>query len=199
MCRKISKVSPSEVDDAWSGKMNTTVVNPPIYEVVKKILEEEYEVSAHSLSEKTGESVLSACRLLDGLVKRNLIKKLERRRYRDGKDFNVYISAKERSPIEVMAHIEELAEQFDVCEAMISKMIGIAAFDAKTYLEKMRRQRVLQQNGKKYIDGSWQIMYTIYVEPPRQQSMMSSPAIRDALVAALFGNENRDSEAAWSF
>lgn len=116
------------------------------------------------------------------------------------KDVDDLWNKPKRTHADLKAEIEEMAEANDICELMIGKTLKISFKQARTYISQMVKDKVLQKAGKKCIDGSWQMMYQIYVEPPKQQSMIPSmPAVRDALVSALFGDDNRDSEAAWVF
>lgn len=116
------------------------------------------------------------------------------------KDVDDLWSKPKRTHADMKAQIEEMAEMEEVCELMLGKILNISYKQARIYISQMVKDKILQKYGKRYIDGSWQMMYGIYEAPPQQQSMIpSAPAVRDALVKALFGDDNRDSEAAWVF
>lgn len=179
------------------------------FQIVLDVLHKNGEVHTGLVADKIGLDTLSTGALLGSMVRQQLIKQIGKRRI-DGKVVQIYIGFKDKAPArvnhtsrpmcEILAEVEEMAENSDICERMVAKSLNVVPMLARDYIERLVRQKVLQKSGKQYIDGAWQVMYTIYVEPPKQVSMMDSlPAVRDALVAALFGSDNRDSEAAWVF
>lgn len=202
-----SHIKANEIEDAWNGKFAKPAPNK-IFEIVLGVLKRNGEVHTGLVSAKLGCDNRATGGILGAMVKQNIIKEYERRRI-NGKVVQIYIGFDDKPPVkvkhterpmcEILAEVEEIAEQSDVCELMIAKSLSVTPKLARDYIERLVRQKVLQKNGKMFIDGTWQIMYGIYVEPPRQQSMMSTPAARDWLVEALFGTANRDSEAAWLF
>lgn len=204
-------IAPKEVDEAWNGKFSSPVPEK-IYQNILDILKENGDLDNTMVTAKFGFDARTCAGLFSSMVRHNLIKEWSKRTI-NGKKVQVYVAYNSRKPAppdpapkvsktdEVIAMIEEFLDDGE--EIYVAQMVVRLELDRNflsAVFNKMVKQKVITPIGKRCIDGIWHTFYHSYDKKPKQASMFSSFQVaRDGLVAALFGNENRDSEAAWAF
>lgn len=98
-----------------------------------------------------------------------------------------------------LAQIEIMAEDDRITARMVANTLEISISYATELIGKLVKTKVLEEGQPVWINNNWNKTFVLRVEKPKQVSMFGRYVKRDPLIKALFGDEIRDSEAAWVF
>ena len=97
-----------------------------------------------------------------------------------------------------IAQVEIMLEDGPVTSSMIADALGFSTNNANHLIKKMLRMHIIEEGRPVWVRGNWNKTYVGATTKPKQASMFS-PAKRDALVEAFFGEYVPDEGAAWVF